>query len=297
MPLFIFISGYFFSAKKPCLTWLKHKIKKLIIPYYLINFVFAIIGYLLYLQFGFNNLVKKISFYSLFIDPLIPNTLSGFNSSAWFLIVLFYIEIIYFFLHKLIKYEKKDIVFLICSLLIGLVAIKLSMEQVFLVNGRNDLLIKNILRTLCLFPYFSFGSVYKKYIEGKTKLSSIQSMMLIVCILIITYMFAPDYYGKTVIDYKQCTFSYLLPTYIVGICGILFWLHVSKLLSVSIGKSAFITILGNNTFSIMMYHLFGFFVTNIIYLFVNKVFHIGESLDVALFLEKPRNSVYGTNLN
>lgn len=79
-------------------------------PYYINNFFFAFIGYVLYAILGFGNLVKKISWYSLLVAPLMSNTLSGFNSSAWFVIVLFYIELLYFLASKLIKYRHRDII-------------------------------------------------------------------------------------------------------------------------------------------------------------------------------------------
>lgn len=68
------------------------------------------------------------------------------------------------------------------------------------------------------------------------------------------------------------------------------------MLSKTTGDSIFVNILGDNTFSIMTYHLFGFFFTNILILFVNKyTLFLGE-LDFALFIDKPRNSIYGSGV-
>ena len=188
------------------------------------------------------------------IDPLFPNTLSGFNSAAWFLIILFYIEVIYFFISKIVSTKHKNILFFCIFLLLGLFSIKLSMNEFYMRNGKRNLVVMNLLRLFCLFPYFPFGCLYKKYIESKIKVSQIKIIVILVCTLLITYMIFPNYYGNS-IDYKQCQFAYLLPTYVVGICGILFWLYISKLLRPLLGDLRIINIIGTNTFSIMMYHL------------------------------------------
>lgn len=85
---------------------------------------------------------------------------------------------------------------------IGLIAIDGSIDKLYLVDGRNNLLIKNMLRVFCLCPFFPMGSIYRKYIEGKTRFTSIQSISLVIGILIVTSWYFPDYYGRTVIDYK-----------------------------------------------------------------------------------------------
>lgn len=297
MPLFVFISGYFFHCQKSAKDWFIHKLKKLIIPYYLINIVFCFISFFLYSQFNF-NLTKKVTLKSLLLEPLYPKTLSEFNSATWFVINLFYIEVIYFLIMKFIKIKHKEIIFACFFFCIGNISIYMSMEKIWISGGgQKNVILMNILRTLCLLPFFSFGNIYNKFIENKTGLKKIQIFLIVIFILLLTYQIYPDYFGKTTIDYKQCSYSYLLPTYIVGLCGIIFWLQVSKLLSPTIGNSNIINIIGNNTFSIMAYHLFGFFCINGAMVILNKYFSISSKINIETFLEKPRVSAFANELN
>lgn len=294
MPLFIFISGYFFSGQKTFKKWILHKAKKLILPYYVINIIYRIFSIFLHDKYNF-NLEYKWSLKTILIDPLFPHTLSGFNAAMWFVIILFYIELIYFLAMKCMKFKHRELLFAIIGACIGILCMYFSIKQLHMVDGRRNLYIQTLLRTGTLLPFFSFGNIYHLYIEGKLPISRINIILLIGAVLLITYQICPEYYDcgtHATIDYKYVTFLNIVPTYIVGMCGILFWLQISKLLSPKIGDSAVVQIIGNNTWAIMSHHLFGFFCINSIIAFCSKYFAMFPTFDMLEFLEKPRNSIY-----
>lgn len=294
MPLFIFISGYFFNcSSRKTGEWFIHKCKGLIVPYYGNHFAFAIVAVYLYSTYGFKNLLETLSFRSLIIEPLIPSTLAGFNSASWFVIVLFYIEIINHVVYKFLKCKYADVIFFFFSLTIGIISIHFSMNDIWMISGHRNMVIMNIIRVTSLLPYYVFGCIYRKYIENRYRLiSKVNIILILTFMLVIMNMVFPN---LSSVDYKYCSFSYYLMTYLVGLGGILFWLQISKILSKEIGDSYIVNIIGNNTFSIMTYHLFGFFVINCICLMVNRFFSLG--LDVGIFWEKPRNSIFSKEIS
>ena len=60
--------------------------------------------------------------------------------------------------------------------------------------------------------------------------------------------------------------------YFIGnLNAIFFWLKVSKILSKYIGNSRIIQLIGNNTYSIMLHHVFAFFIMNTGILLIYKL--------------------------
>lgn len=162
MPLFIFISGYFFSDQKPLKKWILYKVRKLIVPYYAVNIVYRVLSVFLHNKYNF-NLEYKRNLKAILIDPLFPHTLSGFNSAMWFVIILFYIELIYFLIMKYMKFKYREIFFAIIGTCIGILCMYLSIKQIHMVDGKRNLYIQTLLRTGTLMPFFSFGNIYHLY--------------------------------------------------------------------------------------------------------------------------------------
>ena len=126
LPLFIFASGYFYKKNdiNNCTKSIWNKIKKLIIPFYLWNFVYAIIIQILHhLGFQFGD---PISFHSLIIAPLINGHQYALNCPSWFVAPLFYIYLLNLIIRKLLKHAN-DWIFFILFLVFGMCGIKLAM--------------------------------------------------------------------------------------------------------------------------------------------------------------------------
>ena len=298
MPLFVFISGYFFNLKPSIIEWFCRKIKKLIIPYYFANAVFNITGYELYKRFGFENLIKNISLKTILLDPLIPNTLAGFNSATWFVIILFYIEVIAALITLFNNNVKgQNFLCLLEAMLIVWVAnysINAGNSKIFMVHGVKNLCVMNLLRVGALLPYFFLGIIFKKYLEKIIDNRPIITAGVSFFIMLIVNAV----FSSLEIDYKQLTFTEPIVPFVVAIGGITFWIAVSKILSKGIGKSRLVLVLANNTFSIMTFHLFGFFIINMILLSTGVKFFCLDNVEcMELFMQNPRNAIYTNYAN
>ena len=162
MPLFVFISGYFFNNDKFIGKWLLHKIKKLLVPYFLINAIFCLLANFLCRFYPF-HLATRIDAKGLILEPLHPGVLYGFNAATWFVIILFYIEVIYYILAKLLPFHKTVVIVTLISLVIGSMAIRLSINEVYVRESIENATLKSLLRVMVLMPFYGLGHVYKRF--------------------------------------------------------------------------------------------------------------------------------------
>ena len=101
MPLFIFISGYFFHAYD-FRTFLTKKVKHLLIPFLLWNAFYGIL-----IQILFNSGFTKIR-YTTDLSAFLWNSLicawpTAFNGPSWFVIILFWSQLLYWTIHKITR--------------------------------------------------------------------------------------------------------------------------------------------------------------------------------------------------
>lgn len=98
MPMFCFISGYFFDIK--CTVFLKayiiRKAKRLLLPYFISNFCYIIVVSVLNDR-GIILYGKQFSLYVLFVDGMSVE----FTNPAWFVPVLFMVVVLYALIRKL----------------------------------------------------------------------------------------------------------------------------------------------------------------------------------------------------
>ena len=105
MPLFVFISGYFFRDKG---IWnnIKGKAEKLLLPYIIWFYVGQFLSFLLeragivYWYSPITNISDTVQ-YLLTVGPT-----SSIIGAAWFGIMLFWVAIMYIFLHKVLMLEN-----------------------------------------------------------------------------------------------------------------------------------------------------------------------------------------------
>lgn len=102
MGLFIFVSGYFIDYRKNTLLIIKKKIISLMVPYLFYSIIYTFLINLLRIFFNINigipfqlkKYIKGIFFNGEILD---------INSPAYFVLILFYIEIIYIILRKILN--------------------------------------------------------------------------------------------------------------------------------------------------------------------------------------------------
>ncbi|MDE7246362.1 MAG: acyltransferase family protein, partial [Lachnospiraceae bacterium] len=159
VPLFMFISGYFYrreEEEKP-LLYVKKKGKRLLLPYFIWNVVYGIIAWALR-AFGGFTIGEAISLKSLLLDPFLNGYQFLYNFAAWFVPVLFLIEVMNLCMRLVLKKLRLDSEWLILlgSLAVGMAVVQLS------IGGHVWGLYKTPGRIPFLYPGFQMGQFYKK---------------------------------------------------------------------------------------------------------------------------------------
>lgn len=92
VPLFMFISGYFYkgSEEEAPLQYVKKRICRLLVPYFIWNVVYGLISWAMRAA-GF-AMGEAVSLRTLFIEPFMHGYQFIYNYAAWFVPVLFVIE-------------------------------------------------------------------------------------------------------------------------------------------------------------------------------------------------------------
>ena len=111
MPLFFFLSGYLFSGETDVITFLKKKIKSLIIPYFFLGIpmiVAYIIQYDVYSWDGIMDLLFQFIYQQRFL-------------TIWFITCLFVLNIVYYFINKFFKNTIIKLFIALVSLLAGFI--------------------------------------------------------------------------------------------------------------------------------------------------------------------------------
>ena len=92
VPLFLFISGYFYkeTEEEHPLAYVKKKARRLLLPYFIWNLFYGVAAWLLR-RYGF-YMGEGISLETLFLAPFMHGYQFIYNYAAWFVPVLFVIE-------------------------------------------------------------------------------------------------------------------------------------------------------------------------------------------------------------
>ena len=280
MALFAFISGYFFKDRS-LKDFLKVKIKKLIIPYFCWNIIYGIIVNILK-ALKIVNAGKQLSLYYLFVAPFLDSgNHYGLNVAAWFVISIFFVQLVYFIVYKITKKIKinNDVIFLIISVVIAFFEVK------YVQNGHNYGLYYLLTRVCFLLPFYYVGRIYKRY-EDKIKINGKYTcLFFMISIIIQTLLLA---FFKNIsynLQLLRLNSNYIV--YFIGsLNGIFFWLKISKILSKYIKNNYIIDCIGNNTYSIMMHHVFAIFLFNSLIYIVHIITGLFKSFDVATYQSK-----------
>ena len=263
MPLFLFISGYFYrekSEENPFL-FLAKKAQKLLIPYFLCNLFFLLLQTFLR-TFGF-TIGERFSFYNLFFAPwlkLQPGTLA---IPSWYLIALFISWVYYILCRKLFSFlirntVIRDVVLTWFFLLVGIGSVVVSTHLP--VNETGVV----YLRSAVMLFFIQLGYVYKNYWEKHDKLPSAVYFSVVIavryCLVAVSLWkgWNLSYGLYSLVDFGSTGILF----YLSGITGIALWLRISSLLATHPRKSRLLLRIGDQTKEIMFFHLTGFFILN-----------------------------------
>lgn len=210
IPLFIFISGYLLDYtskngidKINLFNFINKKIKRLLIPYFVISSLAYVPKYLLG-KFALRPL--ELTFFSYIHGFLYPwdNPIIFF----WFLPTLFFIMIITIYFIRIFKNKIKIILFL--SLMISILSKRFINIEILNING-----------ILNYFFFFILGITYKRYEKKIDEILNLKSILTFVILNIILLI-------NCIVDYKiSSQFLYIF----IAVTGILFSMFLEKIYS------------------------------------------------------------------
>lgn len=254
MPLFMFISGYFFNTKhcskfKNFILFSWNKIKKMLTPYLLWIVFYGIFTSILralgIINFG------KVSISLLIHRILTYGTAFGFNDPSWFVPALFCVCVFYCLIRTFFKRIWNDTLSLLFFVLMGAYAVYLSNTGFNIENHYY------ILKIMFFLQFYHLGFFFKKHIEKFfDKIPTILVCISTICInIVLLSIYQYD------IRFPYCarmagffTNNLFLPL-ITSVTAIAFWLKISKILAPALGNNKLVNFISDNTFFIMTHHL------------------------------------------
>lgn len=279
MPMFMFISGYFFKDKnvenfKNFKIYLRKKSINLLLYYFIWNIIYGIIRIILY-KLNLDNTLVKINIRSLIISPFIDGQQYSINSPAWFVPTLFTIEIGFCVIRKIQILCKEKLTWL--SLVLFLIAN--CMSVVISMKFQYSNIVIPILKFFFFLFFFQLGKLYKDKIEVfDNKISSVIVIIITVLINLICLKLYRDLSFSSLYNMRRFK-DICVPCYIpiiTGITGIWFWLRISKNIASVIKENSFLIKISNNTKPIMTHHIFCMLCINIVLYYTRNIIGLSD---------------------
>jgi len=266
LALFAFSSGYFYKSEseEAVGAYIVKKLKRLIVPYYAWNLVYALLANIL--KFAGFTMGSSITLFNFFIMPITNGHQFIYNLAGWFVFPLFFIECANVILRRIIWFYKghlKEPFFFTAYFLLGVLGILLANA-----GYRNGFWLA-LVRSLYLLPFFGMGIFYKRVLEKYDTISNIVyfSVVLFSQLLIIFLIGrVPAYTPSWCHDFVD---GPIVP-FLSGYLAIAFWLRISRILEPAIGNSKIINLISDNTYAIMMHHLMAFMVVKTMFGIIAK---------------------------
>lgn len=275
MALFIFASGYFYKNEyeENLKLFFKKRFKSIIVPYFLYNLFFAVVTYLISIRYNlslgsppnFNNITLTLK--NFFVQPFIDGHQYFLYLSAWFMIYLFTVQIVFILFYKLLKkITLNKYVHLIIFILLTIISTYASINFRNIFTGSTLIFIQITLRLMFGLFFFYFGLFYKTTLENK---NIFRTSILIVIILIQLGLmrFTDINYTLVFMDFK----GHIILPLITSLNGIYVYMFLAKSLCKVIPNKDILYNIGDNTLHIMSNHIFVFFIIN---LFIVKIYNI-----------------------
>ncbi|MDO5400355.1 MAG: acyltransferase [Eubacteriales bacterium] len=286
MPMFMFISGYFWKEKQvqswsAAGAYLVGKFKKLMVPYLLWSVFY---GFMVTVLNWAGMKLPQPSILNFVYSVFTDGTAFGLNGAAWFVPTLFAVTVTYTLLRKLMGRLWNDTGALAVFILAGA-------ATVALVQRSGGVYYKALLLYKIGFfiQFFQLGLYFNRYLEkwfDRTNgLGLCLSMMVVNFVLLAGYGNL-DMGVLSVMDGFSAG-NCLVPL-LTAVTGIFFWLKIAKFMEPVLGGSKLVNYISDHTFFIMMHHVL-FLVAFSVLLFAGMklgVPGLGD-FDVGAFLSDP----------
>ena len=260
VPLFLFISGYFYREEEEehPLIYIKKKAKRLLLPYFIWNLIYGLVAWALRVFGGF-TMGEAISLKSLFLEPFLNGYQFIYNYAAWFVPVLFLIEMMNLCMRLILRklHIQYEWLILAGSLAVGMAVVQLA------IGGHVWGLYKTPGRILFLYPCFQMGQFYKKKLEERDTLGNVPYFVVVIGAQLVLSLCCNGLAYSSV----WCTGFANGPVipYVTVVSGTAFWLRVARILSPLCGTQqkgmadgGFLLYLSRNTYAVMMHHVMAF---------------------------------------
>ena len=263
IPLFMFISGYFYreSEEEHPIHYIKKKVFRLLVPYLIWNLVYGIVASVMH-ACGF-AMGEAISLRTLFIEPFLHGYQFIYNYASWFVPVLFVVEILNLFARLILRKIGKlpflkysgwlaatEWLMLIGSLIVGMVTVQLA------IGGHVWGDYKAAGRILFLFPCYQMGRFYHEKLEKHDTLGNLPYFAIVLVVQALLNICCNGLAFSSV----WCTGFANGPVipYVTSVTGIAFWLRIARVLTPVADDSREVRCLGRSTYAVMMHHVMVF---------------------------------------
>lgn len=277
---FLFASGYFFynNLGKKTIDIVIKKIKKIIIPLYFWHLIYGIVIFILN-KIGIISYGQDLNFENIVLNPIYSGHSYVFNKASWFLMPFFMVQIFSIIFLPLLKKKWGSYFVFVLYLILGFIGVQLSMA------GYNTKWYLVLTRFLYFLPFFGLGLLYKDKLEKHDNLKNIWyfSIVMFLQLCLVYYKGGLEVYIPSwCLNFKDFVCPFLF-----GFFGIAFWLRISKILVPIFKDSKIVNMISKNTFSIMIHHMFGFFILNLLWYFLAKNFNFIDGFNFNKFYTSP----------
>lgn len=258
IPLFTFISGYFFKKSQDDMRWLSfaaQKARALLVPYFVWNLIYGCLAMFLN-SIDLVHYGDALSLETLLVRPWIDSRQFSFILPAWYLITLFVASILHFGLRRLLKklHLLNEYVLLVITFLISAIAIYFAQK------GYNTGLCLQLAKVGYVLPYLQAGLMFRNFEKLLYKHKALSLILLMGAIYLIEQLSPEPLYAGPIwasfIGNPACLI-------LANLCSVLITMVVCELLAPAFARSRIVNAVGENSFSIMMHHPLIMFLINL----------------------------------
>ncbi len=275
--LFFFIAGILFKEEYGFREFINKRIKSLLLPYFLYEFVY--IGITIFLS----HIVGKywgqpVNLYNEIIMPFLTGHQLDLIAPLWFVPCLF----ITLFIYKVFSYIKmKPIIRFFIYFLITFIAANCDKYS-------DNIFILPFVRSFFALFFVHLGYIYKKNIEDKVNIFSPKIVYMVIILQCILWLFNTDFspldgiglhyllvWGKF---YNPCL------AILTSLTGIYISLFIIEIIYPYLKNWNFIHKIGQNSYHIMANHLLVFNIITYLLLYIKGIpFEVKNSQDIYWF--------------
>ncbi len=261
--IFLFVSGYFYreESEERIVRYVLGKCRTLLLPYFLWNIFYGLVSGVLH-RAGF-SIGEPMSLKTLFLSPFLDGHQFLYHFPAWFVPVLFMIEVINVLMRRVLSLLRLNFEWLIFAgcLLAGMVTVYLA------AGGHVWGWYKLPGRLLFMLPGFQMGRIYRTKLERRDKLEDGPYFLIVMGIQLLISIFCAGL-NFSAVWVSSFANGPVVP-YLTVITGIAFWLRIAKIMKGIPYLSRKMVYIGRDTYAVMMHHVASF-------MLVKGAFYLGH---------------------